>query len=285
MKFAFIASEKAFKIAFMCRMLEVSRSGYYSWLARPMSDRAVEDDELAPMLHDEFGKTPRGCGSRTLVGALRARGRRVSRRRVTRLMAQERLRHRLKRRFARTTNSRHDEPIAANLLKRAFAPGVPNKVWVGDITYIATKRGWVYLAVLMDLGSRRVVGWNVSPSMEQGVALRALTAAVNDRRPPPGLIHHSDRGSQYAARAYREQLAENGIVCSMSRKANCWDNAVAESFFSTLKRELPNDELPEDWRHVERLVFEYVEAHYNTNRRHSVLGYVSPNEYERQHAA
>jgi transposase InsO family protein len=196
-------------------------------------------------------------------------------------MAEAGLRHRLKRRFARTTDSAHTKRVARNVLKRAFEPGPPNKAWGADITYIHTKRGWSYLAAVLDLGSRRVVGWKVAPHMEQSLVVDALRAAIRQRRPPPGLIHHSDRGVQYAADDHRELLAEHGLICSMSRKGNCWDNAVVESFFSTLKRELPNDHVFEDWREVDRAVFAYIEAFYNPRRRHSAIGYLAPNEYER----
>jgi transposase InsO family protein len=280
-KFAFIHAERAnFPITFMCCKLAVSRSGYYASLRRPTSTRAKSDRELVPLIQTEFRKHPRGCGARTLMGALRQLGYRVSRRRVVRLMKQEGLRHRLKRRFVRTTQSHHEERTAPNVLDRSFEPGVPNKAWAGDITYLPTRNGWAYLAALLDVGSRKVVGWSVGPTLEQTLVVRALEAALYERRPARGLIHHSDRGVQYAANAYQSILDAHGFVCSMSRKGNCWDNAVVESFFSTLKRELPNDHLPADWREAERLVFEYVATHYNTNRRHSALGYLSPTDYE-----
>ena len=286
MKFAFIEAEKAvFPVAFMCRMLKVSRSGYYASRARPTSARVRDDRVLVPLMHAEFRKYPRGCGARTLAGALRAHGHHVSRRRVVRLMKQEQLRHRLKRRFVRTTNSRHSERVAPNVLVRRFEPGLPNRAWVADITFLPTKTGWAYLAVLLDVGSRKVVGWSVKPTMDQGLVLSALQAALVERRPPRGLIHHSDQGVQYASLEYRALLEARGFVSSMSRKGDCWDNAVAESFFSTLKRELPNDHLPADWREAQQLVFEYVAAHYNTNRRHSALQYLSPTEYEFRNAA
>jgi putative transposase len=270
-KFEFIASEKAhFPIVLMCRVLEVSRSGYYASRTREKSARAKDDRLVAPLLHAEFRKYPRGCGSRTLMNALRNDyGRCVSRRRVTRLMAEEGLQHKLKRRFVCTTKSSHRKAVAPNVLDRAFKVGAPNKAWVADITYVATRAGWAYLAVILDVGSRKVVGWNVGPTMEGDLVLRALKTAIRE---------------QYAADAYQAELVAHGIVCSMSRKGDCWDNAVAESFFSSLKRELPNERLPEDWREVDQLVFTYVAAHYNTNRRHSALGYISPNAYERNAA-
>lgn len=220
-----------------------------------------------------------------VTGALRAQGCRVSRKRVVRLMAEENLRHRLKRRFVRTTQSTHQHRVSSNVLDRAFEVGEPNKVWASDITYIHTKRGWAYLAAVLDLGSRSVIGWQVGPTLDEDLAIDALRNALERRAPASGLIHHSDRGSQYAGHAYQALLAEHGITSSMSRRGNCWDNACVESFFSTLKRELPNEEPFEDWRDVERAVFAYVEAHYNTRRPHSALGYRTPNEYEHAKAA
>lgn len=288
MKFDFIAAENAhhrFDVKFMCRELGVSTSGYYDYQKRGISQRERDDLALVPMIHAEFRKHPRGCGSRMVLGALRTQGCATSRKRVVRLMAEENLHHRLKRRFVRTTQSKHERPVAPNVLEQSFEVGEPNKVWASDITYVHTRRGWAYLAAVLDLGSRRVVGWKVSDSMEESLVLAALRQAIEDRNPPPGLIHHSDRGTQYAGHAHQQLLADNEMVCSMSRRANCWDNACVESFFSTLKRELPNDDVFEDWRAAERAVFAYVEAHYNTRRPHSALGYRTPNEYEQLQAA
>jgi putative transposase len=286
-KFSFIAAENAvgsFEVEFMCRHLGVSSSGYYAHLKRGVSERKRDDLELVPLIHAEFKKHMRGCGSRMVQGALRAHGRGVSRKRVVRLMSEENLRPRLKRRFVRTTQSRHDHPVADNILARSFAVGTPNQVWASDITYLLTKRGWVYLAVVLDLGSRNVVGWSVAPEMDDQLPSLALELALSARCPPAGLIHHSDRGAQYTGHTYQNLLAANGIACSMSRKGNCWDNACVESFFSTLKREWPADHLLEDWQAVERAVFAYV-SFYNTERRHSALGYIPPNEYEQREAA
>jgi putative transposase len=285
-KFDFIASEKArFPIEFMCRMLEVSPSGYYASRKRPVCKRRQEDRRLAELVQAEFAKHRRGCGSRMVVGGLRAQGYNVSRKRVVRLMAEKGLSCRLKRRFARTTDSNHRNNVAPNLVDRHFEPDLPNKVWVSDITYLHTRQGWTYLAVVLDLGSRKVVGWHVGVTMEESLVLCALRQAAEARGPTPGLITHSDRGVQYTSHEYRRLHDENGWTLSMSRKGNCWDNAVVESFFSTLKRELPNDEPFEDWRDVDRAVFEYIDGYYNTTRRHSTLGYLTPNEYEQQVAA
>jgi transposase InsO family protein len=287
-KFDFIAAENAyqqFDVTFMCRELGVSPSGYYAYAKRGISQRKRDDLVLVPLIHAEFRKHPRGCGSRMVTGALRAGGHAVSRKRVVRLMSEENLRHRLKRRFVRTTQSRHERPVAKNVLARGFEPGEPNKAWASDITYVPTRQGWAYVAAVLDLGSRKVVGWQVGDTMHESLVLGALEQAIAQRTPSPGLIHHSDRGSQYAAHGYQRLLREHGIVCSMSRPANCWDNACVESFFSTLKRELPNDHVFEDWREVERAVFAYVDAHYNTRRPHSALGYRTPNAYEEEQAA
>lgn len=284
MKFDFIAAESAhntFDVEFMCRMLEVSSSGYYARRTRGVCARKRDDLALREAIRREFKKYPRGCGSRTILGALKQDGHTVSRKRVVRLMSEEKLRCRLKRRFVTTTNSKHDRPVAPNVLKREFKPGAINRVWATDITYLYTRRGWAYLAVVLDLGSRKVVGWCVGPTMENELVLNALDQALATRCPLMGLIIHSDRGTQYTSRTYQARLAEAGAICSMSRKGNCWDNACVESFFSSLKRELPNDHVFEDWHEAERAVFGYVAAHYNTNRRHSALGYVSSNEYER----
>ena len=287
MKFDFIVAENALKqfdVAFMCCELGVSTSGYYAHKKRGISQRKRDDLALIPLIHDEFRLHTRGCGSRMILGALKAQGCAVSRKRVVRLMSEENLRHRLKRRFVRTTQSRHDKPVAKNVLDRSFEVGEPNRVWASDITYMYTKRGWAYLAAVLDLGSRKIVGWSVAPTMEERLVITALEHAIEQRNPEPGLVHHSDRGTQYAGHAYQHLLDENEMVCSMSRRGDCWDNACVESFFSTLKRELPNETHFEDWRDVERAVFAYVDAHYNTHRRHSALGYVAPNEYEKLHA-
>ena len=220
-----------------------------------------------------------------VVGALKHDGHAVSRKRIVRLMREENLAPRLKRRYVSTTKSDHDRRVAPNVLKRNFEVGQPNKVWASDITYLHTNRGWVYLAVVIDFGVRKPIGWAVSDSMEDDLVVTALEAALKNRKPEIGLLHHSDRGVQYASHVYQALLAENDIDCSMSRKGNCWDNACVESFFSAMKRELPNDTPFEDWREVELAVFAYIEGYYNTKRRHSTLGYLTPNEYEEMRAA
>jgi putative transposase len=287
-KFDFIAAENAhhqFDVNFMCRELGVSKSGFYAYQKRGPSKRDVRDLELVPLIHAEFHTHKRGCGTHMVTGRLRTKGHKVSRKRVRRLMAEENLRHRLKRRYVHTTQSNHEHLVAPNVLERSFDVGEPNKIWASDITYIHTRAGWAYLAVILDLGSRKIVGYQVGPSLEEDLVLNALLQAIEQRKPPPGLIHHSDQGRQYASHAYQALLCEHDITASMSRRANCWDNACVESFFSTLKRELPNDHVFEDWREVDLALFAYIEAYYNNRRPHSAVGFHTPNEYEELHAA
>jgi len=220
---------------------------------------------------------------RGVIAELREQGVRTGRKRIARLMREQGLRARRKRRFRTTTDSRHDLPIAPNVIARKFEAPAPNTTWVTDITYIWTHEGWLYLAVILDLFSRRIVGWSMSEQITRQIALNALAMALSRRQPPRGLIHHSDRGSQYASDEYRRLLAANGIVGSMSRRGNCWDNAVAESFFSTLKLELVHEH---DWAtraEARAAIFEYLEVFYNGQRRHSSLDYVSPVAFERRY--
>jgi putative transposase len=280
-KFALISAEKAnFPVGFMCTQLSVSRSGYYAWRIRPQSRRASEDVELgARVLHLHL-ESQRRYGSPRVQKALAAEGSRVSRKRVVRLMQQRGLVARPKKRFVATTNSEHELPLASNVLARRFNADKINTAWASDITYLATAEGWLYLAVIIDLCSRRVVGWAASDSLERSVCIDALRTALDDRRPRPGLIHHSDRGVQYASADYRDLLHSHRIVCSMSRRANCWDNAVAESFFSTLKTELVAGRIYGSREQAKLAVFEYIECFYNRKRLHSSIGYRSPADYE-----
>ena len=284
MKFAFILREKAhFPVWYSCAVLEVSRSGFYAWCARPVAPRTQATQRLAVAVAAIHAESKQRYGSVRVQRELRAQGQRVGRHRVARLMQQQGLRAREKRRFQTTTDSRHGLPVAANVLARQFTVAAPNLTWVTDITYIWTREGWLYLAVILDLFSRRVVGWSMSESITRQLTLDALEAALRQRRPLPGLLHHSDRGSQYASGDYQARLAAHGLVGSMSRRGNCWDNAVAESFFSTLKIELV---YTTDWAtraDARAAVFEYLEIFYNSYRRHSSLGYLSPAAFEQQH--
>ncbi len=281
MKFAFVLAQKAFHgVAILCRVLEVSRSGFYSWRGRPRSATETSNARLGA----EISAVHRGSrctyGSPRVHAELRALGHIVSRNRVARLMRQDGLQARCKRRFRTTTDSRHSFPLAPNELSRDFEVSAPNIAWVTDITYVWTREGWLYLAVLLDLFSRRVVGWATSDNLATKLALDALAMAVRARRPPQGVIHHSDRGCQYASDEYREALAAAGIRRSMSRKGDCWDNAVAESFFSSIKTELIHG--ADFHRHdsAADAINEYIDVFYNHQRRHSHNGYLSPVEFE-----
>jgi putative transposase len=283
-RFAFIEEEKAmFPVAMMCRVLEVSRAGFYAWRTRPEAIRVGEDQRLAVEIAAIHAESHRRYGSPRVHAELRERGRGTSRKRVARLMRIQGLRARHKRRFRTTTDSAHEFPVAPNMVKRKFEASAPNKTWVTDITYIWTLEGWLYLAVILDLFSRRVVGWGMSEEITRKLALNALNMALSRRQPPRGLIHHSDRGSQYASGDYRRMLAANRIVCSMSRRGDCWDNAVAESFFSTLKLELVYETEWATRAEARAAIFEYLEGFYNNERRHSSLGYLSPAAFERNH--
>jgi putative transposase len=280
-KFGFIQTEKAmYPVRVLCRTLLVSTSGFYAWCRRGLSRRAQEDAALKVEIRAAHAASGKRYGSPRIHADLKADEQRVGRKRVARLMREEGIEGQRKRRFRVTTDSRHSHPIAANELNRNFTASAPNKIWVTDITYIWTREGWMYLAAILDLFSRRVVGWSMDSSIDRGLALDALGMALKTRRTESGLLHHSDRGVQYASADYQKQLREHGIVCSMSRKGDCWDNAVAESFFSTLKAELVHRTDYVSYSHAKASVFEYIEAFYNRRRRHSALDYVSPVEHE-----
>ncbi len=282
MRFAFIDAEKAFyPVRMLCRVLEVAASGYYAWRKRGPSKRAQEDAVLGPRLVAAHHANREVYGSPRLCLEMRAQGFEVGRARVARLMRQHGLAASPPKRFRKTTDSAHAHPTAPNILQRDFTADAPNRVWTADITYVWTREGWLYLAVVLDLFSRRVVGWATAEHLRVELALAALEMALGLRHPELGaLTHHSDRGVQYAATDYRKALAGGGIVCSMSRKGDCWDNAVAESFFATLKKELIHRD---DWAtrtQAHAALGEYIALFYNARRRHSYLGYVSPVEYE-----
>jgi transposase InsO family protein len=281
-RFEFIQAQKAhFPVEFMCEQLEVSRSGFYAWAERPESARQQQDQQLAQQV-EKAHRDSRGIyGSPRVHAELQAQGLKVSRKRVARLMGEQKLEARRRRRTVRTTDSNHSHPVAPNILERDFSPGQPNSTWATDITYVWTSEGWLYLAVVLDLFSRRVVGWSMSERIDTQLVLGALEMALEGRQPPKGLIHHSDRGSQYASAEYRQALASRGIQCSMSRKGNCWDNAVVESFFSSLKQELVYTTDFATRLQARSALFEYIEVFYNRRRRHSSLGYLSPLDYER----
>jgi transposase InsO family protein len=270
----------------MCDVLAVAPSGYYAWRKRAPSARVIADERLllnVRIAHEKSGST---YGAPRVQRELQADGIRVGTKRVARLMRRDGLVGRsTRRRRLRTTDSAHDAPIAPNLLRQQFdVTGVAlNRVWVSDITYVPTRDGWLYLAVVLDLASRRCVGWAMRDTLDAGLARSALEMAIVTRRPAPGLIHHSDRGSQYACAEYRRVLATHGMVASMSRKGNCWDNAVAESFFATLELELILNARWATRDDARRAIFRYIETWYNRERRHSTLDYVSPAVYEQRH--
>ncbi len=282
MKFELVDAEKAhYPVAVLCETLGVSRSGFYAWKRRPPSSRSQADARLAVEIVATHEKSRSRYGSPRVHRALRKRGIRVGEKRVARLMRRDGLVARQKRRFRRTTDSKHPNPVAPNVVARDFEPDAPNRVWAGDVTYIATGEGWSYLAVLLDLYSRRVVGWAMSATNDTELALSALQRAVGGRnRVPPGLVHHTDRGSPYASGEYRAALAAHAMVASMSRTGDCWDNAVSESFFATLRAELVDDENYPTRRAAERSIGEYIDDFYNVERLHSHLDYVSPIEFE-----
>ena len=285
MRYRFIAQHRwEFHVTIMCRVLQVSKAGYYAWQHRPRSAHATQDHQLT-MAITAAHQTSRGTyGSPRIHAELRAQGVPCSVRRVARLMQASGLTGSWRRRSAqRTTDSRHAYPIAANVLQRQFAVATvdqPTHVWASDLTYIATQEGWLYLAVVLDLASRRVIGWAMRHTMERGLTLDALTMALAQRQPAPGGLHHSDRGSQYACGDYRALVAAQGMTCSMSNVGDCYDNAVAESFFATLKTELISRQVWGLREEARAAIFEYIEVWYNRQRRHSSLGYVSPAEYE-----
>jgi putative transposase len=287
-RFAFIAAEKAaFPVRLLCRALHVSRAGFYAWQARPPAPRTRADDRLGLEISAIHAESRERYGSPRIHAELADRGCRTSRKRVARLMRVRGLAARRRRRFRVTTHSRHPFPIAPNILARQFERAAPDQAWVTDITYIPTGEGWLYLAVILDLCSRFAVGWALSARLTDDLTLKALGMALARRRPRPGLLHHSDRGSQYARGDYQRMLAQHEIICSMSRRGDCWDNAVAESFFATLKVELVHDTAWATRAAARTDLFDYLELFYNGQRRHSALGSLSPRAFEsrRKHEA
>ena len=281
MRFAFIDAEKAmFPVETLCNLLDVSRSGYYAWTERETSPRAVRDACLVLQIKAIHDTNRHAYGSPRVHRELVARGECVGKNRVERLMRQNGVVAKRKRRFRKTTDSNHPNPIAPNLLERDFEPAGPSLVWAGDVTYIDTDEGWGYLAVLLDLFSRRVVGWALRPHNDTALVLAALQSALNTRNPPPGLLHHSDRGSTYTSGDYRKALDQAGLVASMSRKGDCWDNAVAESFFATLRAEFVEGQRFPTRAIAQALIGDYVDNFYNPRRRHSFNDYLSPVEFE-----
>lgn len=282
MKFRFIEGHLSeFPVEVCCDVLEVSRSGYYAWRERPDSARAKRRRELAGKVKAVHEQNRRVYGSPRVCAALRATGERVCENTVAKVMREQQIRAKSRKKFVpRTTDSRHDRPVAENVLGRQFEVRTPDRKWAVDITYVPTAEGWLYLAGVIDLCSRKVVGWSMADHMRTELVSDALGMALARRRPDEGLLHHSDRGVQYASEDYQHLLQSHGIECSMSGKGDCWDNAVMESFWGTLKTELVNHERYQTRAQARASLFEYIEVFYNRVRLHSSLGYLSPEQFE-----
>jgi transposase InsO family protein len=284
MTFRFIdAHQDQWPVRLLCQTLEVSPAGYYAWRQRPRSAREQRRDILVGEIRSVHAQVKARYGSPRLTAELNARGLPCSENTVADLMKAHGIRAKRPRRFVRTTDSRHSLPVAANVLDRDFKPAEPNTAWCADITYIPTADGWLYLAVVEALFSRRIVGWSMDMTMTSRLVVDALEMAVRLRLPGEGLVAHSDRGSPYASEHYQALLGKHGIACSMSGVAQGWDNASVESFFASLKRELVHDESYTTRAQAKASIFEYVEVFYNRVRRHASLGYLSPEEFERSH--
>jgi transposase InsO family protein len=282
MRFRFIEDQRAdYPVRIMCGALNVSSAGYYAWRSRLESPRTAANRDLLDHIRRVHRDTRGRYGSPRIHVELQAQGRGVSRGRVERLMRRHGIRAIMARpRRVRTTDSRHDHPIAPNLLNRNFSAAAPNKVWLTDITYVETGQGWLYLAAVMDLYSRRIVGWAMDDHLRTELPLAALNMAISTRRPGPNLIHHSDRGVQYASADYRTALQSASMQASMSRRADCWDNAPMESFFHTLKTEQIYHQHYANHKQAKSDIFAYIEGFYNRTRRHSSIGYKAPIELE-----
>jgi transposase InsO family protein len=281
-KFAFIKdSLGAFPVTACCVVLEVSRSGYHAWLKRPQSEQALRREELAVRIQQVHEENRQVYGSPRIHQVLMAEGHSVCENTVAKVMKEQEIRAKTKKKFIpRTTNSSHHHPVADNILDRQFEAQLPNQKWAVDITYIHTGEGWMYLAGVIDLYSRKIVGWSMAEDMKVDLVSDALTMAIVHRRPQEGLLHHSDRGVQYTCEDYQHLLKINGMACSMSGKGDCWDNACIESFWGTLKTELVNHERYTTREEARRSIFEYIEVFYNRKRLHSSLGYKSPEAFE-----
>lgn len=282
MKYKFIKAHlNQYPVSVMCRVLAVARSGYYEWLKQPLSARKMADQLLVMHIRDIFAESRDTYGSCRIQPTLAEQGLRCGRKRVARLMRQDNLWPKTARPFkVVTTDSNHKLPVAPNRLKQRFTAEHADKIWLTDITYIPTAEGWLYLAVVLDLYSRRIVGWAMRDSLHRQLVIEALQMALTTRQPAPGLVHHSDRGSQYASDDYQALLTKSEMVGSMSGKGNCYDNAPVESFFGTLKTELVFHRQYETWAEARLDIFEYIEIFYNRLRRHSALGFKSPVNFE-----
>ena len=284
MRYDFIRLQrKAYPITLICRVMEVSRSGFYRYLQSEPKKITREQFAIESATKELFRKSRKTYGSRRISNGLKRQGFNVGRYQAGSLMRRLELSVKSRKRFKITTDSKHDHPVVPNHLDRKFQVEVPDKVWTSDLTYIWTRQGWLYLAVVLDLFSRKVVGWSLQTAMTADLVVEALTMAVIRRNPLPGLLHHSDRGSQYASSAYRQELGKQNMIASMSRKGNCWDNAVVERFFRSLKSELTDHNFYSTRAEARQDIIEYIEMFYNSHRMHSHLGYQSPSEFEERY--
>lgn len=281
MRYAWIDTQtKNFALKEMCVVLEVSVSGYRAWKRGGTPTRKrLTDEQTVAVIRAIHAELKGAYGSPRMIRELRVRGFTAGKERVERLMRENGIRARHKRRYRVTTDSKHGLPVAANQLERNFDPAAPNQVWTSDITYLWTDEGWLYLAIVLDLFNREVIGWSLKPRMTVDLVTDALTMAWFRRKPEPGVLHHSDRGSQYASSTFQTKLAEFGMTCSMSRKGNCWDNAPTESWFNSFKNERYHGVRYENHADIKAAVFEYIEVFYNRKRQHSTLGYKSPIQF------
>ena len=282
MKYKFMKdNQNIYHVNSMSEVLKISRSSYYAWLNRPMSEREKHNRYLSERIRSIYEQRKRVYGCLRITAELREEGFSCSKNRVARLMRKQGITARTRRRFRVTTNSKHNKPIAENLVEMQFNPEKKNSLWTTDITYIWTREGWLYLAVVLDLWSRSVISWRADSFMDENLVIKPLEKALRDRQPGSELILHSDRGSQYASQRLRQVLRENNITQSMSSKGNCYDNAPTESFFSTLKRELVYRQSFKTREEAKKSLFEFIEIFYNRQRRHSTLGYLSPMQFEK----
>jgi putative transposase len=281
-KFAFIKEHLSeFPVERVCEVLDVSRSGYYDWKDRPRNSQSKRREELAVKIREIYEESRGAYGSPRVFEALKALGENVSENTVAGIMQEREIRAKTKKKYVpRTTDSQHQQPIARNILDRQFKAGLPNQKWAADITYVPTGQGWLYMAGVIDLCTRKIVGWSMAEHMRSDLVEDALKMAIARQQPGDGLLHHSDRGSQYAGDDYQHLLQTHNMICSMSGKGDCWDNAMMESFWATLKTELVNHESYATRDQARQSIFEYVEIFYNRKRLHSSLGYQSPEAFE-----
>ena len=281
MKYAWMAEQgRSFALSEMCQVLEVSVSGYRAWRRGGTPDRrGLTDQQMLALIRAIHAELRGAYGSPRMIRELRARGFSAGKERVERLMRENGIHARHKRRYKVTTDSKHGLPVADNLLARNFMPAAPNQVWTSDITYLWTDEGWLYLAIVLDLFNREIVGWSLKPRMTSDIVTDALTMAWFRKSPAAGLLHHSDRGSQYASQAFQDKLKAYGMTCSMSRKGNCWDNAPTESWFNSFKNERVHGLRYATHANMKAMSFEYIEVFYNRTRQHSTLGYTSPRQF------